>query len=133
MLSQPTVHQLRPAEYAASGKSRPPSGSTLTGVVPSGTWKCKDGEEDTADSTWLWCCIMHTAHMAGRSTVASRCRRWSMVYFVRRSIQHVPPAAARLYWWSAVHLLRTAATVAAAASRCRRRKLTIHSKLTVAS
>lgn len=32
------------AEYAASGKSRPPSGSTLTGVVPSGTWKCKDGE-----------------------------------------------------------------------------------------
>ncbi|KAI7842862.1 hypothetical protein COHA_003480 [Chlorella ohadii] len=30
-------------EYAASGKSRPPSGSTLTGVVPSGTWKCKDG------------------------------------------------------------------------------------------
>lgn len=35
-------------EYAASGTSRPPSGSTLTGVVPSGTWKCKDGEAAAA-------------------------------------------------------------------------------------
>lgn len=30
-------------EFAASGQVRPPSGSTLTGVVPSGTWKAKDG------------------------------------------------------------------------------------------
>lgn len=33
----------RPSEYAAQGVVRPPSGSTLTGVVPSGTWKAKDG------------------------------------------------------------------------------------------
>lgn len=31
------------SEYFASGAVRPPSGSTLTGVVPSGTWKSKDG------------------------------------------------------------------------------------------
>ncbi|KAL4419798.1 hypothetical protein ABPG75_006896 [Micractinium tetrahymenae] len=31
------------SEYAAQGVVRPPSGSTLTGVVPSGTWKAKDG------------------------------------------------------------------------------------------
>lgn len=31
------------SEYFASGSVRPPSGSTLTGVVPSGTWKSKDG------------------------------------------------------------------------------------------
>lgn len=31
------------AEYAAAGAVRPPSGSTLTGVVPSGTFKAKDG------------------------------------------------------------------------------------------
>lgn len=30
-------------EYFASGSVRPPSGSTLTGVVPSGCWKAKDG------------------------------------------------------------------------------------------
>ncbi|KAI3425200.1 hypothetical protein D9Q98_008969 [Chlorella vulgaris] len=30
-------------EYAAHGVVRPPSGSTLTGVVPSGTWRAKDG------------------------------------------------------------------------------------------
>lgn len=30
-------------EYAATGESRSPSGSTLTGVVPSGTWRAKDG------------------------------------------------------------------------------------------
>ncbi|KAL4518514.1 hypothetical protein Ndes2437B_g00614 [Nannochloris sp. 'desiccata'] len=33
------------SEYVASGKKtiRPPSGSTITGVVPSGCWKAKDG------------------------------------------------------------------------------------------
>ena len=31
------------SEYAASGTIRPPSGSTITGVVPSGCWKAKDG------------------------------------------------------------------------------------------
>lgn len=31
------------AEYTETGHVRPPSGSTLTGVVPSGTWKAKDG------------------------------------------------------------------------------------------
>jgi len=31
------------SEYFASGSVRPCSGSTLTGVVPSGTWKAKDG------------------------------------------------------------------------------------------
>ena len=30
-------------EYVASGAVRPPSGSTLTGVVPSGCWKASDG------------------------------------------------------------------------------------------
>ncbi|EFN53684.1 hypothetical protein CHLNCDRAFT_25506, partial [Chlorella variabilis] len=30
-------------EFAAHGFVRPPSGSTLTGVVPSGTWKAQDG------------------------------------------------------------------------------------------
>lgn len=30
-------------EYFASGSIRPPSGSTLTGVVPSGCWKANDG------------------------------------------------------------------------------------------
>jgi crotonobetainyl-CoA:carnitine CoA-transferase CaiB-like acyl-CoA transferase len=30
-------------EYVASGKVRGPSGSTITDVVPSGTWKAKDG------------------------------------------------------------------------------------------
>lgn len=31
------------SEFAASGAVRPPSGSTLTGVVPSGCWKASDG------------------------------------------------------------------------------------------
>eukprot|EP00890_Picochlorum_soloecismus_P006624 jgi/Picsp_1/787/NSC_04276-R1_l-carnitine dehydratase bile acid-inducible protein f len=31
------------SEYFANGSVRPCSGSTLTGVVPSGTWKAKDG------------------------------------------------------------------------------------------
>ena len=31
------------SEYAASQAVRPPSGSTLTGVVPSGCWKASDG------------------------------------------------------------------------------------------
>lgn len=31
------------SEYVFSGAIRPPSGSTLTGVVPSGCWKAKDG------------------------------------------------------------------------------------------
>lgn len=30
------------SEYVASGAIRPPSGSTLTGVVPSGCWKARD-------------------------------------------------------------------------------------------
>jgi crotonobetainyl-CoA:carnitine CoA-transferase CaiB-like acyl-CoA transferase len=30
-------------EYVASGAVRPPSGSTITGVVPSGTWKAANG------------------------------------------------------------------------------------------
>lgn len=30
-------------EYAATGQIRPPSGSTLTGVVPSGCWRSSDG------------------------------------------------------------------------------------------
>ena len=30
-------------ELAAHGATRPPSGSTLTGVVPSGTWRAADG------------------------------------------------------------------------------------------
>lgn len=30
-------------EYATTGEIRPPSGSTLTGVVPSGCWKSADG------------------------------------------------------------------------------------------
>lgn len=30
-------------EYVSFGHNRPPSGSTLTGVVPSGCWKSKDG------------------------------------------------------------------------------------------
>ncbi|PSC70037.1 carnitine dehydratase [Micractinium conductrix] len=31
------------SEFGAHGAVRPPSGSTLTGVVPSGTWRAKDG------------------------------------------------------------------------------------------
>lgn len=31
------------AEWIEGGQDRPPSGSTLTGVVPSGTWRSKDG------------------------------------------------------------------------------------------
>lgn len=39
----PAFLPFHPAEFAAHGFVRPPSGSTLTGVVPSGTWKAQDG------------------------------------------------------------------------------------------
>lgn len=31
-------------EWFAHGVNRPPSGSTLTGIVPSGTWQARDGK-----------------------------------------------------------------------------------------